>query len=87
MCSMCADVTDWCLMLVAERLNVVHETGMLQVGRFVKFKAPTRIGVLVRELRAELDTLLLRKVAEPGLDLNSSKVITVCRSLLASDGF
>ena len=71
----------------AEQLKVAHETGMLQVGKFVKFKAPSRIGVLVRELRTELDRLLLRKVAEPEFDLNSCKAIDVCRSLLASDGF
>lgn len=71
----------------AEQLKVAHDTGILQVGQFVKFKAPSRIGVLVRELRVELDRLLLCKVADPGFDLNSCKAIGVCRSLLASDGF
>ncbi len=60
---------------------------MIQVGHFVRFKAPARIGVLVRELRAELDRLLLQKVADPSFDLKSCKAVDVCRSLLASDGF
>ncbi|KAK9848234.1 hypothetical protein WJX84_008694, partial [Apatococcus fuscideae] len=80
-------VPVYALLLFSEQLRVSHETGMLQVGKFVKFKAPSRIGVLVRELRAELDRLLMRKVADPGFDLNSCKAIGVCRSLLASDGF
>lgn len=32
------------------------------VDEWIRFKAPAQVGVLVRELRRELDELLLRKV-------------------------
>ncbi|KAK9867126.1 hypothetical protein WJX84_000721, partial [Apatococcus fuscideae] len=80
-------VPIYALLLFSDQVTVAHETGMIQVGHFVRFKAPARIGVLVRELRAELDRLLLQKVADPSFDLKSCKAVDVCRSLLASDGF
>ena len=43
--------------------------------------------VLVRELRNEVSRLLAAKVADPSLDLSSSRVVEAMHHLLATDGF
>ena len=41
----------------------------------------------VRELRAEVERLLLRKIQAPDLDLSQSKAVDAMHQLLATDGF
>ena len=47
----------------------------------------TLCAVLVRELRNEVSRLLAAKVADPSLDLSSSRVVEAMHHLLATDGF
>lgn len=44
---------------------VEHEKGMIVVDDWASFKAPARIGVLVRELRSEVARLLGEKLKTP----------------------
>jgi hypothetical protein len=41
----------------------------------------------VKELRGEIDRLLLQKIEDPSLDLSQSKAIDALHRLLATDGF
>ena len=41
----------------------------------------------VKQLRAEIDRLLLQKIEDPCLDLSKSKAIDALHGLLATDGF
>ena len=41
----------------------------------------------VKELRAEVDRLLLRKIQAPDFDLSQSKAVDAMHQLLATDGF
>lgn len=41
----------------------------------------------VRELRAEIDRLLLLKIQDTNFDLSTSKAVDALHSLLATDGF
>ena len=41
----------------------------------------------VKELRAEIDRLLLRKIRAPDFDLSQSKAVDAMHQLLATDGF
>jgi ATP-dependent RNA helicase DHX57 len=72
-----------------EAVRVEHADGLVYVGRYswMKFKAPARLGVLVRGLRAALDELLKWKIAEPAVDIASSPVIDAVLRLLAGHGF
>ena len=53
---------------------------------WVYFTAPARVGLLVRELRREMEALLLDKIARPSLDLAASPVIEAILLLLRTDG-
>ena len=73
--------------LPAGELSVSHEAGLVQVDGWATFKAPARIAVLVRELRAQCAALLAHKIADPGLDVSGSRVVEAMHHLLATDGF
>ena len=64
-----------------------HEQGLVRVDGWATFRAPARIAVLVRELRAEVAALLGRKVTDPGLDIGASRVVEAMHHLLSTDGF
>ncbi|XP_074635335.1 ATP-dependent DNA/RNA helicase DHX36-like isoform X1 [Acropora palmata] len=54
-------------------ITVFKEEGQetVAVDDFIKFKSPTRIANLVKELRVELDKLLKQKIAEPKMKLSA----------------
>ncbi len=60
---------------------------MVQVDEWAEFRAPARVGVLVREMRGGVASLLARKIADPGADVSKDPLITALHQLLSSDGF
>lgn len=73
--------------LPAGNISVQHEEGTLKLDGWATFKAPARIAVLIRELRQQVDRLLLAKVAEPSLRIFENPITAVMQDLLAKDGF
>ncbi len=71
----------------AGQISVQHEEGTLKLDGWATFKAPARIAVLIRELRQQVDKLLLEKVASPTLSRFDSPITAVMQDLLAKDGF
>lgn len=80
-------VPVYALILFGGELSVHHQAGLLRVDGWATFKAPGRIAVLVRELRAAAANLLDAKVADPSIDLGRSKVIDAMLHLCSTDGF
>ena len=50
-------------------------------------QAAANVGVMVRELRSEMDRLLGAKIQDPELDLGSNKIVAAVEELLSTDGF
>lgn len=80
-------VPPYAILFFGGSIVVKHEKGLLLVDDWAKFRAPARIAVLVRELRAEVDSLLLSKIKSPSLDVSSSPVVQVLLDLLQNNGF
>jgi ATP-dependent RNA helicase DHX57 len=80
-------VPVYAVLLFGGALEVAAAKGLVRVDGWAAFRAPGRIAVLVRGLRAEVAALLERKVADPGLDLGGSRVVEAMHHLLANDGF
>jgi len=80
-------VPVYAVLLFGGEVQVHHEQGLVRVDSWATFKAPARIAVLVRELRAEVAALLGRKVMDPGVDLAASRVVEAMHHLLSTDGF
>lgn len=54
-------------------VRVQHSQGTITVGpdAWARFKAPAKIGVLVKQLRKALDMLLAAKITHPSLDITN----------------
>jgi ATP-dependent RNA helicase DHX57 len=62
-------VSPYAILLFGGDIDVRHAQEQLAVDGWVVFKSPARVAVLVRELRRNLDGLLLRKFRAPDLDV------------------
>ena len=62
-------VTPYPLLLFGGELKVQHAQQTIAVDGWIEFSAPPRVAVLFKQLRAELDKLLLAKIETPELDL------------------
>ncbi|KAF8055672.1 DHX57 [Scenedesmus sp. PABB004] len=80
-------VPVWSLLAFGGELEVLHDQGLLLLDGWAKFKAPARVGVLIKHLRAAVASLLAAKVADPSLDLAGQRVVEALHALLATDGF
>ena len=80
-------VPPYSLLLFGGNLVVNHEKGELVVDGCIVFKAPARVGVLVRELQELLRELLLEKIALPTLDISASPVMEAILRLVRRGGF
>lgn len=67
--------------------RTVRSPACTQVDDWAKFSAPPHVGVLIKELRQELELLLAAKVAQPGLELSQDRAVGVVMQLLSGDGF
>ena len=83
----CSMVPVYAVLLFGGSIVVEHEKGMIVVDDWASFKAPARIGVLVRELRCEVARLLGEKIENPTLNIAGSKLIDAMHHLLSTDGF
>lgn len=80
-------VSVYAVLLFGGQITVNHEKGLVLVDEWASFKAPARIGVLIRELRQEVSELLARKIANPKLQISDSRIIEAMHHLLSTDGF
>lgn len=63
-------VSPYAILLFGGEIAVQHKKGQMSVDSWVIFKAPARVAVLARELRRELDGLLMRKFEDADIDLS-----------------
>ena len=79
-------VSAYALLLFGGETHVDRTSGFIVVGSWIRFHADLKIAVLIKELRKELDKLMLMKVQQPALNISSSPVIEALLRLLTSDG-
>ena len=60
-------------LLFGGEIKVKHAQQLIAVDKWIEFEAAPRVGVLFRQLRAELDKLLLQKLATPTLELEKAE--------------
>ena len=79
-------IPPYALLLMAGNIEIQHARDKLLVDGWMYFSAPTRVGVLIRELRREMDALLSAKINDPHLDISGSPVVSVICRLLIQNG-
>jgi ATP-dependent RNA helicase DHX57 len=82
-------VTPYALLLFGGKIGVDHQNTLVTVDDWIRFRAPNKIAVLIKELRRQLNTLLASKIATPSVELTpaDSPVIAAVLRLLVTDGF
>jgi ATP-dependent RNA helicase DHX57 len=69
----CSTVTPYQLLLFGGKIAVQHAAGTLSLdNEWAKFKAPARVGVLLKEIRARLDRVLSDKIERPDEDVQAT---------------
>lgn len=80
-------VPVYALLLFGGDISVDRDRGLLRLDGWAEFKASPQVGVMVRELRGEMDRLLGAKIAAPDMELGGSKLVEAVEGLLSTDGF
>lgn len=62
-------VSPYAILLFGGKITIQHEKKQMTVDGWIVFKSPARVAVLARELRRQLDTLLLRKFEDADINL------------------
>ena len=68
----CSTVTPYQLLLFGGKVEVQHAQGTLSLDRWATFKAPPRVGVLLKEIRARLDKVLRDKIENSHEDVQAT---------------
>jgi len=79
-------VPPYALLLFGGALTTQHAEGTIAVDDWIRFRANPKVAVLVRELRSELDKLLIQKFDDPSIDLGESDVVREILNLVNSAG-
>lgn len=82
----CSSVPAYALLLFGGIVKVHHEEGKVSVDKWATLTAQPKIGVLVRELKKRLDTLLAVKLELPETEISQNAIISVVLELLRTDG-
>ena len=80
-------ISPYAILLFGGQLQVEHEAGLLTLDGTWSFKAPAKIGILIRELRDEVRSLLAEKLENPTLQISRRPIVDALLTLLSSDGF
>ncbi|PNH02429.1 hypothetical protein TSOC_011593 [Tetrabaena socialis] len=80
-------VPVYAMLLFGGEISVDHGGGMLRLDNWAEFKTAANVGVMVRELRSEMDRLLGAKIDDPELELGTNRIVAAVEQLLSTDGF
>ena len=65
-------VSSFALLLFGGNLKVYHQYGVVAVDEWLKFRVSAKPATLVKHLRAQMETMLLRKIIAPEDDITES---------------
>jgi hypothetical protein len=68
----CTTVSEFALLLFGGSLKVYHTHGVVTVDGWLKFKLSPKAAALVKHLRAQMESMLLRKIVSPEEDITGS---------------
>jgi len=80
-------VTPYQLLLFGGKLEVQHTQGTISIDRWATFQAPAKVGVLLKEIRNQLDRVLAQKIENAGRDVcaMSNTLVATILELLDSE--
>jgi len=65
-------VSPFAILLFGGALHVYHREGLISVDEWLKFKIAAKPATLVKHLRSQMESMLLRKIVDPEEDVTST---------------
>jgi len=85
----CTTVSEFALLLFGGSLKVYHTHGVVTVDDWLKFRISPKAAALVKHLRAQMESMLLKKIVSPAEDITGSDeakaLIQAVSTLFASE--
>lgn len=85
----CTPVSEFALLLFGGSLKVYHTHGVVTVDDWLKFRISPKAAALVKHLRAQMESMLLKKIVSPTEDITGSDeakaLIQAVSTLFASE--
>ncbi|KAK1174599.1 ATP-dependent RNA helicase DHX29 isoform X1 [Acipenser oxyrinchus oxyrinchus] len=78
-------ISPFPILLFGWDIDVQHRERLLSVDSWIQFQAPVRIGVIFKQLRALIDTVLQQKLENPQMSLEDNKTIQIITELIKSE--
>ena len=69
----CTSVSEFALLLFGGSLKVYHTHGVVACDEWLKFRISAKPATLVKHLRAQMESMLLKKIVSPEEDVTGSK--------------
>ena len=80
-------LTVYGILLFGGKIEYDYINEHIIINNWSRFKAQARIAVIIKCLKSILDYYLLKKNANPSLNLSNSNIINIIEKLLKTDGF
>eukprot|EP00483_Globobulimina_turgida_P006867 UN06879 len=78
--------TPYSLLFFGGKIDVDHQRQHIIIDNWIRFIAPSRIAVLVNELKKMCDYLLMKKIENPMTHIENQGVVKAIERLLKTDG-
>ena len=80
----CTAVTPYQLLLFGGKIEVQHAQGTISIDRWATFQASAKIGVLLKEIRNQIDRVLARKIENTGSEGEKDSLDTYVATLVST---
>ncbi|KAH9508703.1 ATP-dependent RNA helicase dhx29 [Bulinus truncatus] len=78
-------ISPYALLLFGGAIDVQHTQKVISIDNWIKFKAVAKTGVIFKEVRVLLSSILEKKLSEPTLNISDCSVIHLLKDLLKSE--
>ncbi|XP_062898996.1 ATP-dependent RNA helicase DHX29 isoform X1 [Mobula hypostoma] len=78
-------ISPFPILLFGGEIEVMHRERLLSVDGWIHFQAPVRTGIIFKELRALIDSVLLEKLEDPKMSIENDEIIQLIVKLIKTE--
>ncbi|GCC26723.1 ATP-dependent RNA helicase DHX29 [Chiloscyllium punctatum] len=73
------------VLLFGGAIEVMHRERLLSVDGWIHFQAPVRTGIIFKELRSLIESVLLKKLEDPKISIEDDEIIQIIMELIKTE--
>ncbi|XP_078405835.1 ATP-dependent RNA helicase DHX29 [Cetorhinus maximus] len=73
------------VLLFGGDIEVMHRERLLTVDGWIHFQAPVRTGIIFKELRSLIESVLLKKLEDPKMSIEDDEIIQIIMELIKTE--